>query len=92
MKKGDHLFLVDGSGYIFRAYHALPPLTRKSDGLPVGLQLIGRGRADADVLAASAAFEQLRPWASTYRICHNLPAAGATGSAGENEAMHGSAL
>ncbi|WP_312471296.1 MULTISPECIES: DNA polymerase I [Brucella] len=36
MKKGDHLFLVDGSGYIFRAYHALPPLTRKTDGLPVG--------------------------------------------------------
>src|SRR5690606_25687830 len=36
MKEGDHLFLVDGSGYIFRAYHALPPLTRKSDGLPVG--------------------------------------------------------
>ncbi len=36
MKKGDHLFLVDGSGYIFRAYHALPPLTRKSDRLPVG--------------------------------------------------------
>lgn len=34
--KGDHLYLVDGSGYIFRAYHALPPLTRKSDGLPVG--------------------------------------------------------
>jgi len=36
MNKGDHLFLVDGSGYIFRAYHALPPLTRKSDGLPIG--------------------------------------------------------
>ncbi len=36
MKQGDHLFLVDGSGYIFRAYHALPPLTRKSDGMPVG--------------------------------------------------------
>ncbi|PYE89357.1 DNA polymerase I [Phyllobacterium leguminum] len=36
MKNGDHLFLIDGSGYIFRAYHALPPLTRKSDGLPVG--------------------------------------------------------
>jgi len=36
MKPGDHLFLVDGSSYIFRAYHALPPLTRKSDGLPVG--------------------------------------------------------
>jgi DNA polymerase-1 len=32
-KKGDHVFLVDGSGYIFRAYHALPPLNRKSDGL-----------------------------------------------------------
>jgi DNA polymerase-1 len=30
------LYLVDGSGYIFRAYHALPPLTRKSDGMPVG--------------------------------------------------------
>ncbi|MGB7286073.1 MAG: DNA polymerase I [Salaquimonas sp.] len=36
MKEGDHLFLVDGSAYIFRAYHALPPLTRKSDGMPVG--------------------------------------------------------
>ncbi|WP_294644572.1 DNA polymerase I [uncultured Aureimonas sp.] len=36
MQKGDHLFLVDGSAYIFRAYHALPPLTRKSDGMPVG--------------------------------------------------------
>src|SRR5580700_6963029 len=33
LKKDDHVFLVDGSGYIFRAYHALPPLTRKSDGL-----------------------------------------------------------
>ena len=31
-----HLHLIDGSAYIFRAYHALPPLTRKSDGLPVG--------------------------------------------------------
>src|SRR5437868_14257628 len=31
-----HLLLVDGSTYIFRAYHALPPLTRKTDGLPVG--------------------------------------------------------
>lgn len=36
VKSGDQLFLVDGSSYIFRAYHALPPLTRKSDGLPVG--------------------------------------------------------
>jgi DNA polymerase I len=33
IKKGDHVFLVDGSGYIFRAYHALPPINRKSDGL-----------------------------------------------------------
>jgi DNA polymerase-1 len=39
MKNGDHLFLVDGSGYIFRAYHALPPLNRKSDGLPVSAVL-----------------------------------------------------
>src|SRR5580698_6359752 len=30
------LYIVDGSGFIFRAFHALPPLTRKSDGLPVG--------------------------------------------------------
>ena len=36
IKKSDHFYLVDGSGYIFRAYYALPPLTRKSDGLPVG--------------------------------------------------------
>ncbi len=36
LKPGDHVYLIDGSGYIFRAYHALPPLTRKSDGLPVG--------------------------------------------------------
>ena len=36
IKRGDHVFLVDGSGYIFRAFHALPPLTRKSDGLPIG--------------------------------------------------------
>ncbi|MCV6595608.1 MAG: DNA polymerase I [Mangrovicoccus sp.] len=33
---GHHLHLIDGSAFIFRAYHALPPLTRKSDGLPVG--------------------------------------------------------
>jgi DNA polymerase-1 len=39
LKAGDHLFLVDGSGYIFRAYHALPPLTRKSDGLQVNAVL-----------------------------------------------------
>ncbi len=34
--KGHHLHLIDGSAFIFRAYHALPPLTRKSDGLPIG--------------------------------------------------------
>jgi len=39
LKKSDHLFLVDGSSYIFRAYHALPPLTRKSDGLQVNAVL-----------------------------------------------------
>ena len=36
IQKTDHFYLIDGSGYIFRAYYALPPLTRKSDGLPVG--------------------------------------------------------
>ncbi len=36
IKKSDHFYLVDGSGYIFRAYYALPPLSRKSDGLPTG--------------------------------------------------------
>jgi DNA polymerase-1 len=34
--KGSHVYLIDGSGFIFRAFHALPPLTRPSDGLPVG--------------------------------------------------------
>ncbi len=36
VEKGSHIYLIDGSGYIFRAFHALPPLTRPSDGLPVG--------------------------------------------------------
>ena len=36
IKKTDQCYLVDGSGYIFRAYYALPPLSRKSDGLPSG--------------------------------------------------------
>src|ERR1700694_2508177 len=39
LKKSDHVFLVDGSSYIFRAYHALPPLNRKSDGLQVNAVL-----------------------------------------------------
>ena len=36
IKKKEHFYLIDGSGYIFRAYYALPPLTRKSDGMPTG--------------------------------------------------------
>ncbi len=36
INKTDHFYLIDGSGYIFRAYYALPPLSRKSDGLPTG--------------------------------------------------------
>ena len=54
LKPGDHVFLVDGSSYIFRAYHALPPLTRKSDSLPVGAvagfcNMLWKLLADADV-------------------------------------------
>ena len=41
--------------------------------LPVGMQVIGRRYADADVLAASAAFEQLRPWQDTYQLCAGRP-------------------
>jgi amidase/aspartyl-tRNA(Asn)/glutamyl-tRNA(Gln) amidotransferase subunit A len=44
-----------------------------ADGLPVGMQIIGRSHADADVLAASAAFERLRPWRDTYRIPAERP-------------------
>lgn len=40
-----------------------------ADGLPVGMQIIGRRYADADVLAASAAFERVRPWFATYNQC-----------------------
>jgi amidase/aspartyl-tRNA(Asn)/glutamyl-tRNA(Gln) amidotransferase subunit A len=43
------------------------------DGLPVGMQLIGRRYADADVIAASAAFERLRPWAGTYATPDRRP-------------------
>jgi amidase len=39
-----------------------------ADGLPVGMQIIGRRYADADVLAASAAFERLRPWQEAYQV------------------------
>jgi amidase len=44
-----------------------------SGGLPVGMQIIGRREADVDVLAASAAFERVRPWADSYRICAERP-------------------
>lgn len=44
-----------------------------ADGLPVGLQIIGRPAADGDVIAASAAFERLRPWAHHYRECAARP-------------------
>ena len=43
------------------------------DGLPVGMQIIGRRYADADVLAASAVFERLRPWQDSYEICRQRP-------------------
>ncbi len=43
------------------------------DGMPVGMQIIGRRYADGDVLAASAAFERLRPWAQTYDACARRP-------------------
>ena len=42
-----------------------------ADGLPVGMQIVGRRHADRDVLAASAVFERLRPWQDTYEICRN---------------------
>jgi amidase/aspartyl-tRNA(Asn)/glutamyl-tRNA(Gln) amidotransferase subunit A len=43
------------------------------EGLPVGMQIIGRRGADIDVLAASAAFERVRPWKDAYRICEERP-------------------
>jgi amidase/aspartyl-tRNA(Asn)/glutamyl-tRNA(Gln) amidotransferase subunit A len=44
-----------------------------SDGLPVGVHLIGRRYADGDVLAAAAAVERTRPWSDSYRICRRRP-------------------
>jgi amidase len=46
-----------------------------SGGLPVGMHIAGRREADVDVLAASAAFERVRPWADAYRICRERPLA-----------------
>ena len=63
--KGCHLHLIDGSAFIFRAYHALPPLTRKSDGLPVGavsgfcnmLQRYIDGNSGGDVTHVAVIFD-----------------------------------
>ncbi|KMK65365.1 DNA polymerase I [Puniceibacterium sp. IMCC21224] len=64
--KGCHLHLIDGSAFIFRAYHALPPLTRKSDGLPIGavagfcnmLQRYVEGNAGGDVTHLAVIFDK----------------------------------
>jgi DNA polymerase-1 len=64
--KGCHLHLIDGSAYIFRAYHALPPLTRKSDGLPIGavagfcnmLQRYVEGNSGGDVTHVAVVFDK----------------------------------
>jgi amidase/aspartyl-tRNA(Asn)/glutamyl-tRNA(Gln) amidotransferase subunit A len=49
------------------------PAGFSEDGLPIGMQIIGRRYGDADVLAASAAFERLRPWQDSYKICRERP-------------------
>ena len=64
--KGHHLHLIDGSAFIFRAYHALPPLTRKSDGLPIGavsgfcnmLQRYVDGNLGGDVTHVAVIFDK----------------------------------
>ena len=47
------------------------PAGLSAGGLPIGMQIIGRRYADSDVLAASAAYERLRPWHDTYQVCSN---------------------
>ena len=67
--KGCHLHLIDGSAFIFRAYHALPPLTRKSDGLPIGavsgfcnmLQRYVDGNTGSDVTHVAVIFDKGSP-------------------------------
>ena len=56
------LWMIDASAYIFRAYHALPPLTRKSDGLPVGLQVTARRHRDDILLRLARIHELSSPW------------------------------
>ncbi|MEM7471633.1 MAG: DNA polymerase I [Pseudomonadota bacterium] len=64
--KGCHLHLIDGSAFVFRAYHALPPLTRKSDGLPIGavsgfcnmLQRYVEGNLGSDVTHLAVIFDK----------------------------------
>jgi len=45
------------------------PAGLAENGMPVGMQIVGRRYADSDVIAASAAFERLRPWMDSYRLC-----------------------
>jgi amidase/aspartyl-tRNA(Asn)/glutamyl-tRNA(Gln) amidotransferase subunit A len=49
------------------------PAGMSDNGLPIGMQIIGRRNADVDVLAASGAFERLRPWHDSYRLCRERP-------------------
>src|SRR5262249_35906659 len=72
-KKGDHVFLVDGSSYIFRAYHALPPLNRKSDGMQVNAvlgfcnmlwKLMRDMKAEEGPTLLAVVFDR---WAGTFR-------------------------
>ena len=56
-------YLINFIGYPPRPFR---PGSR--NGLPVGMQIVGRRYADADVIAASAEFERRRPWMDTYRL------------------------
>jgi DNA polymerase-1 len=71
IQKTDHFYLIDGSGYIFRAYYALPPLTRKSDGLPTGavsgfcsmlFKLLEDSKSDQK-------FTETNSFCSNFRLC-----------------------
>jgi DNA polymerase-1 len=83
--KGHHLHLVDGSAFIFRAYHALPPLTRKSDGLPIGAvsgfcnmlwnQIIKDHGADAPTHAAVVFDKGSRTLSATTFMTNTRPIA-----------------